>query len=156
MVAACNSDQCFDNRNSLPLAGFYSSSPTPKQVSLDSVSVFALGAPGDSILHDSVRSLSQTYMPFLIGQGNHSVTYVIKYLAQPMGALGLEDRITFDYRATPRFVSAACGVVYDFKINSITHTGLFIDSVTCPGGTITNVAEENIKIYFRVNTENEP
>ena len=153
IAVSCSNSECYDNQNSLPLAGFYSSSETPKAITLDSLTILGVGAPGDSILQDSVRSLSQVYLPFRIDQ--ESTTYEIKYLAGVPGMLRLSDVITFNYEIFPMFVSTACGAVYYYKIKSIETTHNFIDSVTCPGGVITNANIENLKIYFRVDTGEE-
>ena len=153
LSGGCSTNECYDNQNSLPLAGFYSSTELPLPISLDSISVLGIGAPGDSILQDSVRSLSQVYLPFRIDQ--NSTTYEIRYLAGLPGEYHLSDRITFNYDILPMFVSTACGAVYYYKITSIEHTNVFIDSVTCPTGEITNANLENLKIYFRVNIEEE-
>lgn len=148
VLAGCSTNECFDNQNSLPLAGFYSSGENPKSVALDSISIYGVGAPGDSILQDSVRSLSQSYLPFRIDQ--NSTTYVIQYLAGLAGIYRMADTITFNYDIVPMFVSSACGAVYYYKMNYIETTHNFIDSVTCPMGEITNANIENLKIYFRV------
>lgn len=153
MVVACNNSECYDNKNSLPLAGFYSSDSIPRAISLDSITIYGLGAPGDSILQDSVRGLSQTYLPFRIDQ--ESTTYVIRYLSGLAGIYHIADTITFDYTINPWFVSAACGVIYEYKMNNIETTHYMIDSVTCPKGTITNENTQNLRIYFRVATEEE-
>ncbi|MDE6143613.1 MAG: hypothetical protein K2F94_06020 [Muribaculaceae bacterium] len=153
LMAACGSDECYDNKNSLPLAGFYSSSEEPVSISLDSVSVFGIGAPGDSVLHDSVSGLSQSYLPFRIDQG--STTFVIRYLQGMLGRYRVADTVSFNYEIEPWFVSSACGVVYDYKISSIETTHNIIDSVVCPSGVIDNVDSENIRIYFRVAIEEE-
>ena len=131
-VCGCSSDECLDNKNSLPLAGFYSS---------------GVGVPGDSILHEGKRTLSQTYLPFRIDQ---PVTrYVFRYLKKDFAALGLADTITFRYDIEPYFVSSACGAVYNYKITSIETTHVAIDSVVCPSGIITNAPVENLRVYFR-------
>lgn len=154
VMGGCSTSECFDNQNSLPLAGFYSSQEIPAAISLDSISILGVGAPGDSVLIDSVRTISQVYLPFRIDQP--STTYEIRYLGGDAGVLHMKDVITFDYEIIPMFVSSACGAVYYFKMNSILYTQNFIDSVTCPKGVITNENIENLKIYFRVNTpENE-
>lgn len=150
-ISGCNTSECFDNKNSLPLAGFYSSEKEPHAITLDSLTILGIGAPGDSILKDSVRSLSEVYLPFRIDQG--STTYEIRYLGGEAGILRISDFITFNYEIIPFFVSNACGTVYDYKITSIEHTNNFIDSVTCPTGEITNANTENLKIYFRVQIE---
>ena len=148
---SCSNDECFENKNSLPLAGFYSSGADPKSISLDSLSIYGVGVPGDSILEDSVRSLSLTYLPFRIDQ--NSTTYVIQYLSGLSGILRVRDTITFNYDIVPMFVSSACGVIYEYKMTSINTTHYYIDSVTCPLKTIDNTNIENLKIYFRVSAE---
>ena len=153
LVTGCSGNECYDNKNSLPLAGFYSSEKTPRQISIDSISVYGIGAPGDSILQDSVRSLSQCYLPFRIDEGQ--TVYVIQYLGGEAGRYHIADTIEFNYDIIPWFVSSACGVIYDYKMTSIVTTHNLIDSVTCPGGEITNAIKENLKIYFKVATEEE-
>lgn len=153
IVVGCSNDECYDNKNSLPLAGFYSSEEVPKQVALDSISIYGVGAPGDSVLHDSVRGLNQSYLPFRIDQ--NSTKYVIRYLTGLPGKLRMRDTITFNYEIIPWFVSSACGVIYKYKMDTIITTHNIIDSVTCPLGTIDNANIENLKIYFRVSTPDE-
>ena len=150
VVSGCSTSECYDNQNSLPLAGFYSSAPVPQAISLDSISILGVGAPGDSILQDSVRSLSEVYLPFRIDQ--NSTTYEIRYLGGLPGIYRISDFITFNYDIIPMFVSSACGAVYYYKMTSIDYTTNFIDSVVCPTGEITNANIENLKIYFRVDT----
>ena len=146
-VCGCSSDECLDNKNSLPLAGFYSSEEPLQAVSLDSLEIAGVGVPGDSLLHEGKRTLSQTYLPFRIDQ---PVTrYVFRYLKKDFAALGLADTITFRYDIEPYFVSSACGAVYNYKITSIETTHVAIDSVVCPSGIITNAPVENLRVYFR-------
>ena len=152
-MGACSTSECYDNQNSLPLAGFYSSEARPQSIALDSITIFGVGAPGDSILQDSVRGLSEVYLPFRIDQ--NSTTYEIWYLSGLLGEYGVFDAITFNYDIIPMFVSAACGTVYYYKMTSIDYTTNIIDSVTCPSGEITNANIENLKIYFRVAGEEE-
>lgn len=153
VTVGCSTSECYDNKNSLPLAGFYSSQDFPTAISLDSISIYGVGAPGDSVLVDSVRTLSEVYLPFRIDQ--NSTTYQIFYLGGIPGKYGMFDEITFNYEIIPMFVSSACGTVYYYKMTSIEHTDNFIDSVICPTGQITNANIENLKIYFQVNTAEE-
>ena len=133
------------------MAGFFSSTDTPEAITIDSLTIFGLGAPGDSILHDSVRSLDESYLPFRID--TPETTFVIRYLQGDLGRYHIADTITFRYDICPNFVSAACGVVYDYRMTEITTTHNVIDSVTCPSGIITNEDSQNLRIYFRVAEE---
>lgn len=150
VTAACSNDECYDNKNSLPLAGFYSSDTVPAAISLSAVTIYGIGAPGDSILHDSVSGLGETYLPFRIDEEN--TTYVIKYLEENLAAFNIADTITFDYETLPWFVSSACGAIYKYRMKTISTTHHIIDSVTCPSGEIDNQNVQNIRIYFRVGT----
>lgn len=150
-AGGCSTSECYDNQNSLPLAGFYSSQEVPVAIALDSISIYGVGAPGDSVLQDSVRNISEVYLPFRIDQ--NSTTYQIFYLSGLPGKYGIFDEITFNYEIVPMFVSSACGTVYYYKMTSIEHTDNFIDSVICPSGEITNANVENLKIYFNVGEE---
>lgn len=147
LAGGCSSDECLQNKNALPLAGFYSSSERNPAISIDSLQVSGIGVPGDSILSPGSSAISSLYLPFRLDQDETS--YEFRYIKKELAALDLKDVITFCYTREPRFVSAACGVSYVFKIQEIRHTSVFIDSVTCPAGEITNMAVENLKIYFR-------
>ena len=148
-LSSCASDECDDNKNSLPLAEFYSSLPEPQPVSLDSISIYGIGAQGDSILVDSAASVGQCHLPFRIDTGE--TTYVIQYLQQAISEIGIRDTVTFRYTIDPQFVSSACGAVYYYDDIRIEHTNHFLDSVSCPGRKITNENKVNILMYFRID-----
>lgn len=146
--AGCASEECDGNRSALPLAGFYSSGSDPGQISIDSINIYGIGAPGDSILLSSLGSQSEIYLPFRIAGGKTS--YVIRYMQSEMRKYDLQDTITFTYTPLPKFVSSACGAMYDFEISRIDHTTLLIDSVVSNSKIIDNTPGENLRIYFRV------
>ncbi|MDD6025803.1 MAG: hypothetical protein PUD26_04290, partial [bacterium] len=62
LLSACGSDGCTSNTASIPLAQLYSSS-TLKAIAVDSISVYGIGAPGDSMIVRCGRSISQFTMP---------------------------------------------------------------------------------------------
>lgn len=148
LVASC-SDTCSENKNALPLAGFYPSGGTEK-ISLDSLGVTGVGIPGDSALSEGGTRIDRLYLPFRID--SDTTRYVFRD-AHLYG--GARDTVTFIYSRTPRFVNVECGVSYIFGIRSITSQGVLIDSVTCPTGFIDNSNLENLKIYFAVTEEGE-
>lgn len=149
-VIACSDEECYQNRNSLPLAGFYSSDSESQKISLSKITIFGIGAPGDSVLHNNAGSLSQTYLPFRIDQEESS--YVFRYMSTSgEDTEPVADTVSFRYKIVPWFVSSACGAIYRYEMETIVTTHNLIDSVTCPAGEITNQAVENIKIYFRVS-----
>lgn len=147
LMAACGADECYQNKNALPLAGFYSSQPGHAKVMVDSIQVLGVGVPGDSILSKGNQRISELYLPFRLD--TDTTKYQFRYIQKALAALDLRDTITFIYTREPRFVSAACGVSYAFVMKEIRHTGVLIDSVACPAGEITNMATQNLQIYFR-------
>ena len=151
--SACISGECLDNKNSLPLAGFYSSLADPKAITLSDLTVYGYGAPGDSVLLQSGSRVSSLYLPFRIDEPE--TTYIFHYEQEGIDDERYNDTITFKYEIVPYFVSAACGSIYKYKVESIEHTRHLIDSVVCtaPQNTIDNVAVENLRVYFRVQTE---
>lgn len=154
VIQGCASDECEGNKNSLPLAAFMSSALEPQSVSIDSLSIYGIGAPGDSILLDSAVNVSQTFLPFRIDEG--STTYVIQYLQKLLASQDMRDTLTFTYDIVPQFVSSACGAIYFYDNVRVSHTTHFIDSVSCPDGRITNANITNIFIYFRVDDTTAP
>lgn len=151
MLASCSSGECFENKNSLPYAGFYSSETAPTKISVDSISVYGLDAPEKSMVLDSANNVSNVYLPFDIEVPQ--TTYIFDYLQKAIADDSLNDTITFHYEILPFFVSSECGVIYKYKVAEISTTKHLIDSVTCPLTTIDNADSENIRIYFRVATE---
>ena len=145
LTGGCANKECYDNQNSLPLAGFFSSELPGRALSLDSVSIFGLGAPRDSLLADSASGLTEVYLPFR--NDAPTTTFVFRYDGLH-GAMA-PDTVTFRYNTQPWFVSEACGVIYRYHIEGIDHTRHLIDSVVCPEGVITNAPGRNINIYFR-------
>ncbi|MCM1370260.1 MAG: DUF6452 family protein [Candidatus Amulumruptor caecigallinarius] len=149
LFAACNDDDCADNQNALPLAGFYSSVTPGEKIMMDSLEVRGIGAPGDSVLSAATVAKDQLYIPFRID--SDTTIYVFKYLRSAMRQHNIADTITFIYSRSPRFVSEECGVSYVFDIRDIEVKGAMIDSVVSPEGFIDNTNVENLRIYFSTN-----
>ncbi|WP_123845499.1 DUF6452 family protein [Chitinophaga lutea] len=58
------------------------------------------------------------------------------------------DTITFRYRRQPHFVSAGCGVVMYFNLDTVFSTRRVIRSITIHQPAITTVNEKNITLHF--------
>lgn len=146
-VVSCATDECYDNRNALPYAGFYGvMDGKMTTISVDSMRVYGIGAPGDSVLSEGNRSIATLYLPFRID--SDTTSYVFKLVNKALEPYDVCDTLTFIYSREARFVSSACGASYVYTIKDIRNTGLLIDSVTVTDGRITNADSENIQIYF--------
>ena len=148
-VTSCHNNGCLENRRAVPRCGFYSSS-SKKTVSLDSISVYAVGVPGDSML---VRcgTVSQLYMP--LNMSSDVTRYVLHYDAQLLSDVRLNDTLTINYERVPYFVSHECGAMYYFDVKEYSCTDHLIDSVKITTERFTNLDVETIQFYMRTREE---
>lgn len=146
-AGGCATSECIDNKSALPYAGFYLASSGDK-ITVQGLNVTGVDAPNDSLLNSSSGNV---FLPFRIDEDETSFKfeYNLPGAGENDTPVKISDILTFRYERQPWFVSAACGVVYNFKITDISHTGAMIDSVACPGGLITNENKENILIFFK-------
>lgn len=149
LLISCNSSECFNNQSTLPLAGFYSMQ-TQKAVTVDSLTVYGIGAPGDSILLDNGKATT-LYMPMPLS-GN-SVRYVFHYNQKKLDYIELNDTLTIGYNCYPQFVSNECGTIYKYDVTDFSYTDHLIDSVAIPTMEFNNIDMEVIKIFYRTATE---
>ncbi|MCM1110206.1 MAG: DUF6452 family protein [Clostridium sp.] len=152
-MSACNTSGCLENQNSLPLAGFYSSADG-EAISVDSVAIGGVGAPGDSLLTTSSSRVSMVYLPFRAA--DNATSFYFLYRQRELAAYGVTDTVRFTYDSEPRFVSEECGAMYFYRITGVSHTSNLIDSVGVADSLITNRDIEQIHIYFRTAEPSEP
>lgn len=151
-LTGCSGDSCTENRSSLPLAGFYSST-TGQAVALDSLDITGIGAPGDSLLLACGTRATEVYLP--LRANTPQVAFEIKYLYRHLAQFDVADRLEIDYETIPWFESEACGAMYRYRITSLTHTALLLDSVAIipTDSVINNIAAQNMRLYFRTDAE---
>ncbi len=160
--SACSREECLENKNALPQVGFYDSAYPDQKISLDSTAIYAEGVPGDKLILDSLSKASSLTIPFNLD--SDTTKYIFEYIRKDLFEAGIRDTLNIIYTRTPYFVSSACGVSYRMLITDLTSTHFLIDSVSAPQALITNVALQNIHVYFRVahpeddpeNPEDEP
>lgn len=154
MLSGCNTTGCTDNRSSIPLAGFYSSSDH-NGISLDSLAIKGVGAPVDTIyLLEPGTSVSQVYLPLRASATSTTFEIIYRYKALD----GLTDLLTLDYEAYPYFASEECGAMYRYRIRRVTHTLVLLDSVSLvpADSIITNAPTVNMHLYFRTSNQSQP
>lgn len=149
LLCGCAASECLDNQNSRPNAVFLASGGENPgvMVKVDSLTVYGIGAPGDSMLV-TYRSLSGITLPFRIGAGE--TRYVFRYGKSETAP---RDTLTFSYESIPEFVSEACGAIYAFDDVKVKTTTWAIDSVVCPWSKINNIERDYIQIYFKTADE---
>ena len=146
VLSACGSDGCTSNTASIPLAQLYSSS-TLKAIAVDSISVYGIGAPGDSMIVRCGRSISQFTMP--LRTTVDETKYVIHYDQKALSDPRYNDTITLHYNVLPMFDSKECGVVYAFEVSDFYYTRHLIDSMAMPYNRITNLTSVAVQLYMR-------
>lgn len=151
LIEGCNAVGCTDNKNSIPLAGFYSYEEL-SAVTVNQVSIGGVGAPNDSLLVDN-ESVSKVYLPFRADAGSSS--FFIRYEAEGLNYEELFDTITFNYTSIPYFASKDCGAMYRYQIDSFHYTRHLVDSVGLVTDLMTNADVETIHVYFRTRSQEE-
>lgn len=149
-LTSCNTNGCLDLRSATPLATFYSST-TETAISLDSLQIAGVGAPGDSILLTAGTTASQVYMPLRATKSETKYCFSYKWSNTDYAALN--DTVTFVYDAQPWFASAECGAMYRYQITDLRYTQHLIDSIAVLDSLITNTDASQISIYFRTSNE---
>ncbi|MGN1245490.1 MAG: DUF6452 family protein [Muribaculaceae bacterium] len=149
-VTSCSNESCLENQSAVPRCGFYSSQ-SKKQVSIDSITVYAVGVPGDTMLVECGRSVAKLYMP--LDMGNDVTRYVIHYDAVLLSDVRYNDTLTIHYERVPYFVSHECGAMYYFDVKDYGCTNHLIDSVTITADRFTNLDVETIQFYMRTSEE---
>lgn len=144
MMQACNTVGCTDNRSSIPLAEFYSST-TDLKISVDSFAIGGVGAPDDSLLVKPVRGTSQVYLPLRSEFDNAS--FFIAYRWEGMTDV-YNDTVRFDYEPIPYFASEECGAMYRYLIKKVTYTTHLLDSVVMLDTLITNLNIPSVRFYY--------
>lgn len=147
---SCNTQGCTDNHSAIPLAGFYNSADG-SSVTVDSLLIHGIGAPGDSAVAGPGTSISEVYLPMRSTRSTTSWCIAYKWASTDFEELN--DTITFEYEALPYLAGDECGAMYNYHIQRVSYTTHIVDSVGISDSLITNNNLEQIQIYFRVASE---
>lgn len=145
-VVSCSTNGCLENQSAVPRCGFYSMG-SKSAVSIDSISVYAVGVPGDSMLVRCGKGVTSLYMP--LDMSADVTHYVLHYDAEMLRDERLNDTLTIHYDRVPYFVSSECGAMFFFDVTGYEYTRHLVDSVAVTTTRFTNVDTETIKFYMR-------
>lgn len=146
LLASCSEGTCYNNRNSLPKAEFYSAA-TLEAVSVSGLAVGGVGAPNDSLLLNPTSSSPIVYLPLRPNRGSTEFYFTVSDSIQT-----LSDTLTISYTTEPYFASAECGAMYRFGITSVSLRGQgVISSVVVTDSLVTNVDATRIKIFLNAS-----
>lgn len=150
VTSGCSTSGCTELQSATPRADFYSAL-THKQVSIDSLSIVGIGAPGDSAIVTPDRSVSSVYLP--MRPGADTTSWRIAYARKAYAAADIADTITIAYKRQPWFAGEECGAMYRYHINSVAYTRNLIDSVSIPDSLVTNIDRSTLNIYFLIDNQ---
>ncbi len=145
-LCSCSTDGCTENQSSIPLAGFYAVE-TGEAIAISQLDIYGIGASGDSLLLEGFSTAKQIYLPLRSTQNNTAFCFHYTQFGDSITAYN--DTIWFEYETTPYFVSEECGAMFQYKITSLRHTNIIIDSISLIDPYITNIDVERIKIFFK-------
>lgn len=148
-LSSCNTAGCLDNRSSLPLADFYSST-THKAISTDSIEIGGIGAPGDSLLVSVGDRASQVYLPLRSDASMTAFYFAYKWKGMTPAH---NDTLKIYYTSYPYFASEECGAMYRYRITGIEHTSILLDSVAVLDSLVTNLEVAMMRLYFPTDEE---
>lgn len=148
VATSCSDDQCEGNQSVVPVAGLYNT-VDGKAITIDSLTIYGIGAPGDSILQDN-QKITTVKLPFRSTVGE--TKYVIQYNQKALAALNFRDTITFIYDPIPYFHSNECGAFYKYRLKDIEYTTYLVDLVEAQTEEFINTKDYvGIKIFYRAN-----
>lgn len=148
-MMSCGDDGCFENRTSMPKAGFYASNIPNQAIAVDSISLYGIGQKSDSLLINVGRNVSTLNLPFR--NDADTTQYVIRYDIQALALMNVCDTLTFVYTRYPHFISPQCGVTFNYKIEHFHYTHYMLDSAALVVDEVTNRDQETLHLYYYVS-----
>lgn len=143
-LASCDDDTKICDQDTRTFANLRFRYPNPnnnnieKDTALPKVTVFALNK--DSLIK---KRVGITGLQLPLDLGNDTSRFYFQ-----TDSARVADTLTFAYKRQPHFVSAGCGVVMYFNIDSAWSTNHIIKSVQLSVKNITTINETHIILHF--------
>jgi hypothetical protein len=136
---SCTPQTCYDNIDADVKASLYSYDTKKKQAP-DSISLWGPGMESDK-LYDEIRNVTIVNFPLNVTSDSCALVISIN---------GVNDTVSFVYDSFVHLISKECGYTYfhNMSDNSPLYTNHVIDSVSVIKRSITNLNEENIRIFY--------
>lgn len=147
LLCGCGASGCYENRNSIPRVALYAYNSPTQTIVADSITIYGVGQKSDSLLIECARVSSFT-LPFR--NDADTTSYVIRYDAKRLAANHITDTLTFAYRRYPYFISAECGVTFNYLIDTLIYTSHLLDSAALQVDEVTNNDIETLRLYYYV------
>ena len=139
---------CYENRTSLPQAALYAYNKPDNTITIDSISVYGIGQQSGAMIVDCGRRISSFALPFRIDAD--TTQFVIRYDAKALANQHISDTLTIAYERYPHFISADCGVAFNYIIEDFHYTTHMLDSAALMVDEVTNIEEQTLRLYYYV------
>jgi hypothetical protein len=137
LAYSCTPGACFDEMTAFMKATLYRDS-TGVITAPDSLSLWGAGMDTSKI-YDAMKSLKQASLPL----DDSSVKCKFS-----IGINGVYDTLTVWYSTYPHLISKECGYSFFHNLDSVHSTNHKIIKISITKNSITNLSEENIRIYY--------
>jgi hypothetical protein len=139
LLFSCTPGSCLDETEAYVKATMYQYKP-PKKKAPDSLTVYGLGID-TSFIYKTGTNVNIAKLP--LNSSADSSTFIIMIN-------NFTDTVTFRYTSFPYLISKECGYTFYHNITGIPEftKNLGIDSISIIKNTITNLNEENIRIFY--------
>jgi Family of unknown function (DUF6452) len=135
-ILSCTPESCFEETSALLKATFYKAgSNTPNTA--DTLTVYGIG--NDSLIYDKALKVSTIKLP--LDASSRTSGFVIKINE-------ITDTLIFTYSSYPHLISKECGITFFYNLESYSVNGTKIDTIIFRNNKITNLNEENIRIFY--------
>lgn len=147
LIVGCGNG-CFENRTSIPKVAFYASNTPERAISIDSISVYGVGQKTGAMIVDCGKRVTSLSLPFR--NDADTTQYVVQYDMKALAQYGIRDTLTFVYTRYPHFISADCGVTFNYRIDQFQYTTHMLDSAALMVEEVTNIDQETLRLYYYV------
>ena len=147
LIVGCGNG-CFENRTSIPKVAFYASNAPERAISIDSISVYGVGQKTGAMIVDCGKRVTSLSLPFR--NDADTTQYVVQYDMKALAQYGICDTLTFVYTRYPHFISADCGVTFNYRIDHFQYTTHMLDSAALMVEEVTNIDQETLRLYYYV------
>ena len=147
LIVGCGNG-CFENRTSIPKVAFYASNAPERAISVDSISVYGVGQKTGAMIVDCGKRVTSLSLPFR--NDADTTQYVVQYDMKALAQYGICDTLTFVYTRYPHFISADCGVTFNYRIDQFQYTTHMLDSAALMVEEVTNIDQETLRLYYYV------
>lgn len=135
-LISCTPNSCLDETESFVKATMYIYATGLKKAP-DSLTVYGLNM--DSLIYNKERNVGIVRFP--LNAAADSSVFIIKINT-------LADTIMFRYTSYPHLISKECGYTYYHTLEPPLFTKHVLDSISMPKNAVTNLNEENIRIFY--------